>query len=494
MGRVLIAVLLAFGTFQGIPRSATDVVSYHFRIVVDSSITAAATVTWRGGGDTLVLDLVGMTVDSVGGGVPFTRDSTTLRIAAGARRSVTVYYHGRPSDGLIIRDNARGRPSWFGDNWPNRARFWLPTVDHPSDKARVTWDVVAPPGYRVVTNATGTSAIPTYCMVIGVAPMTVSTHRAASGRIPIEVWAYPEDSAFADSVPFRRATEMVEIMERLVGRYSYERLAHVQSSTRYGGMENSSAIFYAENGYVRRRMGEGVVRHETAHQWFGDAVTERDWHHVWLSEGFATYFDAVLAQQLDGDSAYRRVMAGSRASYMRSEAVSRPIIDTTITDPNRLLNANSYQKGGWVLRMLRQEVGDSAFFRGVRSYYRRWKDSTALSADFQREIERAAGRRLEWFFRQWLWQPGYPRLDVAWRYDETTGHAALTVRQTQPGRFRMPTVPIVFKDEAGEIQRYRLTLDERYREQTASFTVRRPPTVLEVDPDGTLLLSAEVRR
>lgn len=247
------------------PPPAVDVQAYHFRVVLPDTgtvIHAAARIEFTSRTDTLALDLVGMTVDSVTGGV-FTHDGTTLRIATTAR-TISVYYHGSPRDGLIIRNNARGRRSFFGDNWPNRARFWLPTVDHPSDKARVSWDVVAPAGMEVVTTRTGDRAIPTYCMVVGVTEMTVSRR----GRT--EVWAYPEDSAFADSVPFRRAPEIL-----------------------------AAAIFYNEAGYVQRRTGEGVVRHEVAHQWFGD-------------------------------SAYWRVMHGSRASYLRSTVTARPIIDTTI--------------------------------------------------------------------------------------------------------------------------------------------------------------------
>jgi aminopeptidase N len=460
-----------------------DVQAYHFRIVLPDTgtvIHAAARIEFTSRTDTLALDLVGMTVDSVSGGT-FTHDGTKLRIVTTAR-TVTVYYHGSPRDGLIIRNNARGRRSYFGDNWPNRARFWLPTVDHPSDKARVTWDVVAPAGMEVVTTRTGDRAIPTYCMVIGVTEMTVSRR----GRT--EIWAYPEDSAFADSVPFRRAPEILDVMERLVGPYSYERLAHVQSSTRYGGMENSSAIFYNENGYVQRRTGEGVVRHEVAHQWFGDAVTQRDWHHVWLSEGFATYFNAVIAQQLDGDSAYWAVMHGARASYLRSQATGRPIIDTTITDPNRLLDANAYQKGGWVLHMLRGLVGDSAFFRGVRAYYARYRDTTALSADFQREMERAAGQDLGWFFRQWLWQPAWPQLEVTWRWER--GAVLLTVRQAQPALFRIPAVPI----ELVGVGSRTIALDGRQARQTFRLPAAREPDSVRVDPGATLLLTAEVRR
>ena len=313
-------------------------------------------------------------------------------------------------------------------------------MDDPAHKATVSWVVSAPADLQVVANgrlerrSPGNGRaddlgyredrpIPTYTMVIGATRMTVSRHRPLiSGRdtIPMEVWAYPEDSAFADSVPFRRLTEIVEALQRFIGPFPYEKLAHVESSTRYGGMENSSAIFYAEQMYVSRRMDEGVVRHETAHQWFGDAVTERDFHHLWLSEGFASYFDLVAGAALDGDSVLTRGMRADAASYMHSRDVDRPILDTAVTELTQLLDANSYQKGAWVLHMLRGYIGRPAFFAGIRDYYRTYRDSSVLSDDFRRVMERASGKRLDWFFDQWLRQPGYPQLQVVWSYDSTT--------------------------------------------------------------------------
>ncbi len=501
-----------------------DVQSYHFRIDIPdtgSTIRGLATVlfeTRAGYDDTLRLDLVGMNVRRVFDvhtltQLPIWYDGRMLKI--GTRRldrrrpmGVVVEYSGAPQDGLIIRQNARGRRSAFGDNWPNRARYWLPTVDHPSDKARVLWSIQVPRGWRGVANmpecrrATGcreTAPIPTYTMVLGATEMTRSDHRpAVSGNdtVPIQVWAYPEDSAFADSVPFRRATEIVETMQRLVGPYPYGALLHVQSSTRYGGMENSTVIFYAEQPYVRRTMGEGVVRHETAHQWFGDAVTPREWAHLWLSEGFATYFGLVVGAALDGDSVLQRGMRGAAQTYLRSRVTDRPLVDSTTSDPNEILNANSYQKGAWVLHMLRQQVGDPAFFRGVREYYRAYRDSSVLSAQFQRAMERAAGANLGWFFEQWLRQPGYPQLDVGW--DTTTpGHAQLSIRQVQPeawGRFSVPRVPVEFVVGGEVVARRTFALDARYAERVAGFTLPAPPDEVRIDPDGTLLLTATVSR
>ena len=487
-----------------------DITAYHFRIDLPdtgSSIRGWASVFFDvkpGYDDTLRLDLVGMSVDRVAGmrslsAIPYTYDGTVLKIVQrGNVQAVMVEYHGAPRDGLIYHAaNARGHRSFFGDNWPNRARFWLPTVDHPSDKARVYWSVRAPRGMRLITNAGScdnrrrlacleSQPMPTYTMVLGAAPMTVSVHRPAVGpersAIPIEVWSYPEDSAFADSVPFRRATEIVEVMTRLIGPFPYSRLAHVESSTRYGGMENASAIFYDERAWSRGTLGEGTVRHETAHQWFGDAVTESDWHHVWLSESFATYFDAVVAGELDGDSAMQRVLQGDKRSYLASNVVNRPIIDTAIVDPNEVLNANTYPKGAWVLHMLRQTVGDSAFFGGLRDYFRTYRDSSVLTVALQRKVEQSSGQRLDWFFQQWLWQPGYPQLEAR------IVNGAISITQVQPGEwgsFRIPALPVAL---AGDGCPARITVAVLANRDPQSVTLPCAATGFTIDPDSQWLV------
>jgi aminopeptidase N len=493
----------------------------------------------RPGSDTLVLNLVGMTVDRVlqydmfsdpvrrPNDRPFSYDGNVLRIPllkasvpAGVTidgpfvEGVSVTYHGRPTDGLIIGMGARGRRVAFGDNWPQRARYWIPSVDEPRDKADVWFTIKAPPHWRVVSNGflsplsndgvwmwAERHPIPTYTMVIGAGEFTVSQHRPViNGRdtIPIEVWTYPEDSAFADSVPFRRATEIVEAMQRLIAPFPYEKLAHVQSSTKFGGMENSSAIFYAEKPYVERKMGEGVVRHETAHQWFGDAVTPRDWPHLWLSEGFATYFDGVIGAALDGDTVLVNSMRANAESYVSSNVTDRPIVDSGYAaDPIKLLNANSYPKGAWVLHMLRGTIGDSAFFRGLRSYYRTYRDSTATSEDFQRVIEKAARADLGWFFHQWLYQPGYPQLGVTWHYDAGARKVLLGITQRQKpewGLFRLPHVTLEFLGANGAKVRREVAVRADSRETTARVDLPFAPTEVRVDPDGKLLLQVTIGR
>jgi hypothetical protein len=367
--------------------------------------------------------------------LPIRYDGRVLRVAtrtATSRRlrGVVVEYGGSPQEGLIFRVNARGRRSVYADNWPNRARYWLPVVDHPSDKARVLWSIQVPRGWRGVANqpecrgegrarrCNESAPIPTYAMVLGATQqLTRSIHRpvTSGGRtIPIEVWSYPEDSAWADNGPMRRVSEIVEALDRLLGPYPYSKLSHVQSTTRFGGaMENATVVFYNERRYVAQNLPEATVRHETAHQWFSNAVTPADWPHLWLSEGFAVYFGALAGAALDGPAVLDSTLRAGMASYVSNPtATGVPLVDTAQHDPNLMLGANTYQKGAWVLHMLRHQVGDSAFFRGIRDFYRIYRDSSVHSAQFQRVMERAAGDTLDWFFRQWLGQPGYPELEI----------------------------------------------------------------------------------
>ena len=169
-------------------------------------------------------------------------------------------------------------------------------------------------------------------------------------------------------------------------------------------MENAGCIFYAENSVTGKGTAEGLMAHEIAHQWFGNSVTENDWHHVWLSEGFATYLTAVYLEKTYGKEKLDEQMKSARnrvlGFYKRSQ---RPIIDTTVTDLMKLLNANSYQKGAWVLHMLRRKLGDDLFLEGLRSYYKKYRNRNAGTSDFQKVMEGVYKKDLSEFFKQWLY-------------------------------------------------------------------------------------------
>jgi len=332
---------------------------------------------------------------------------------------VELYYRGFPDDGLILNKNIHGERTAFVDNWPNRTRFWLPTIDHPTDKATVHYTIHAPKEWKVIANGylfknevitpknsigpkedrltwewDVTVPISTYNMVIGAAALEVRTVGLAAcnnapasqredGCIEVTYWVYPQDVKKAEP-SFRRAKEMVDYFTEIIGPFPFEKLANVQSATRFGGMENASAIFYSESGIAKGRNIEGTVSHEIAHQWFGDAVTQADWHHLWLSEGFATYFGVLFFEHSEGVTNFRNRMNNNLQRVLKSKVTDRPIIDKEVNDLFKLLNSNNYPKAGWVLHMLRGILGDEIFFKGIQEYYRQYLHKTVLTEDFQK--------------------------------------------------------------------------------------------------------------
>jgi len=516
-------------------RSAFDVLDYQLTIELPdtgASIRGTATlqVQRTARSDSLVLDLLDLSVTRAtvdGKSARFSPTDAGVAIAlpkgAGGQFTATVDYSGTVVDGLIARRDSAGRWTYFGDNWPNRARHWIPSIDHPSDKATVTWRVIAPPSQTVVANGKLISTrdvrgydgsakkewiwresrrIPVYLMVIAAAPLAVyDLGDTACGLadkqrcVPQAVYTAPEQRNFSPG-PFARAGEMVQLFASLVGPFPYEKLAHLQSSTRFGGMENASAIFYADAGFRRGTMGDGVVAHETAHQWFGDAVTERDWPHLWLSEGFATYFGALWTRAARGDSAFRVQMADIRQTILAdSESVAkRPVIDTIETNLLALLNRNSYEKGGFVLHMLRNEVGERAFFNALRAYYATFKHATATTDDLRAAMEREVKRPMSWFFDQWLRRPGFPSVTAEWSYDAGAKEVAITVSQSSPfGNYQFPlTIAVI--DSAGGQHRTTLTMPSSGAAGAVRVPLASAPANVVLDPDVALLAQLQVVR
>jgi aminopeptidase N len=344
---------------------------------------------------------------------------------------------------------------------------------------------------NLVWNYRMDTPIPVYTMVVGIGRLASTRLPDAACRVrcvPLRVWTYPEDSSFAVAGPFRRAGRILDYFSGLIGPFPYAGLAHVESSTRFGGMENSTVIFYDEKLYQKKSLEERVVAHETAHQWFGDAVTEADWHHLWLSEGFATYLAALWQAHVDGDSALAEVMGKAASTVMESKETERPIVDTTATDLMSLLNSNNYQKGAWVLHQLRGLVGDSVFFFGLRRYYATYKDSTALSSDFARVMSQAAGQDLNWYFRQALLQPGYPMLDIVWSHRNKK--LTFDITQTQPAEWGVYRIPNLILLADG--RPVRLDVNGRQTRLVVNG-IERLPKRIEVDPRGWWLLRASVK-
>ena len=459
------------------------------------------------------LDFAGMQVDSLqvqGLARSFSLHNGSLsfdfgrKYARGEIAIVAVRYHGKPEHGLRIGTNTYGRRVFFAENWPNYAHYWFPSIDHPSDKATMRITVTAPRKYDVVSNGSLVQTrllpdgrkrtrwaerkpIPTYCMVIGVAEFSIARRPRVNG-VPLAWYSYAEDSGAA-ARKFSRTSSALEYFSSLIGPYPYEKLAQVQATALFDGMENAGAIFYRESLF--QETPEIPLTHEIAHQWFGNSVTESDWDQLWLSEGFATYFEALFSEHTEGPAALKQAMAGYANKLARSQlARSRPVIDPAQTDVMQKLNPLNYEKGAWILHMLRGMLGDARFFRGIRRYYSLYAGGNASSEDFQRATEAVSGIPLEVFFKQWLHQPGWPEYTFSWHWDQDAGEAEIDVRQQQTtGLFDM-TVDFAFETESGREIRKLHIVDT---EHVFRIPLQSKPLSIQLDPDGWLLKSVNVQ-
>ncbi|NQV73508.1 M1 family metallopeptidase [bacterium] len=506
-----------------------DVLNYAFDIkLADQSdmieMVATIDVLFVGPGQhQLRLDLVktsdeldgkGMIIDSItmdGASLAFQHQGDELLIDLGRempkseRIQVSVTYHGRPALGLIIGPTKYGDHSYFSKNWSSRARNWLATVDHPYDKATSEFIVTAPEKYQVVSNGLmieetnlgdgnrrthwkNSVPIAPWLYALGVAEFAVQHVGTFDGK-DIQTWVYRQDrdAGFYDfAVPTKKT---LAFYTDLVGPYSYEKLANVQATSVQGGMEAASSIFYNEKAVVgtRPRGWQNVIVHEIAHQWFGNAVTESEWNHVWLSEGFATYYTLLYRDYAYGREDFVNGLKASRAQvikYYMEEDPDYQVIPDHLEDLNKVSTLMTYQKGAWTLHMLRELMGVEAYNKGVRTYYAEFQDKTALTGDFRRHMEAASGMDLRSFLGQWLYQGGVPELTGSWSHKDGQLHIELI--QTAAKYWFELDVELDVQLENGEIKRINMHLLPR---EGSILSVPIEGTVVDVivDPETVLL-------
>ena len=474
------------------------------------------------------LDFGEMAVDSVtvnDQAAPYERSGGHLNIKLapamprGTSFMVAISYHGKPKDGLVLTADKAGKPSAVGDNWPDRVHHWIPCLDHPSAKATVTFSITAPAPDTVVANGrlerventsngartwtyTESVPIPPYCMIVAVgefARLDPPTREVT----PLAYYVPTTDKDFAMQ-GFAPANPSLKFFSQAIAPYPYEKLALIIGATRFGGMENSSAIVFSSTLFdprlqarmsnvfkIRESLVE-VVAHEIAHQWFGDSVTESTWSDLWLSEGFADYFAGLFIQRYEGEAAFQQYMKEEADRYFSYEKKTRtPIHDTETEDLFKLLNANNYQKGAWVLHMLRSELGNEKFFSGVRLYYDAHKNSIADSEDLRAAFEKASGRDLKDFFALWIYGAGHPRYELSWQWKTNRKKVRLVLRQLQAEPAFPNALPVDILTATG---RRRVILKPTGKQTIEEVKLSEPPTTVNIDPDNTVLKDAQAMK
>ena len=505
-----------------------DILNYKFEIHLNDTSdiiygSADIALNIKDSEDRVRLDLIsqgkdgmGMEVKKVtfnGSEVSYSHDNDVLLIETGAleyssRDIINVVYSGMPITGLIIGPNMHGDRTFFSDNWPNKARNWLPLVDHPYDKSTAEFVVIAPNHYQVISNGLlveetnlnkelkkthWKQSVPISCWLyaLGVAEFAVDYVDYFEGK-SIQTWVYKQDrdNGFYDfKIPTKHT---MEFFSDYIGPFAYEKLANVQSNSVKGGMESATAIFYSDVSVTGDRSvrWRNVVIHEVAHQWFGNCVTEYDWDDVWLSEGFATYFTLMFREHAYGrDDFVNGLNDAKRLVYNHYKTDKESsIVHNNLKDMKDVLTYSlQYQKGAWVLHMLRNYVGEDNFRKGIRNYYKKYYNSTTTTNQFKTEMEVVSGMNLDTFFDQWLYKGGNMVLDGNWKFDEKKGRIEVNLNQVQNDGylFEMPVeLGISYNDKNLEkIQTLKLE-KEKGRFYIASDS---KPISIKIDPNTKLL-------
>jgi len=417
----------------------------------------------------------------------------------------SIQYHGIPFDGLRIGATKLGDRSFFNENWPNRGRHWLPIVDHPHDKATSEFIVKAPAHYKVVSNGLlleeselgnqtrlthwkQSVPVSSWLFVLGVADFAVKYVDEFKGK-SIQTWVYAKnrEAGFYD---FDEPTKKVlEFYSNYVGPYAYEKLANIQTPSVNGGMETSSAIFYGEDLVTGKRdeRTRNVVIHEIAHQWFGNAVTETTWDDAWLSEGFATFFTLLFIENEYGKDEYTKGIIKARKTVY-DLSVKLPdfsIVSERTAEKEQVTSGITYQKGAWVLHMLRNLMGDANFKKGIQNYYTKYFNANTTTDEFRAEMEKVSGKDLKLFFKQWLYQPINPTINASWKYDASTKKLNVQLHQAQHFLYNVPVEIGYYKKGANTPTI--LTMNLKEKDQVFSFPLASSPEKLELDPRNVLL-------
>jgi len=504
--------------------------------VAKKTIAGVSSVTVRPLGKPLKwveLDAVDMRIrgvkDDSGASLRFEYDGKKLSIAlssaAPVGRDLTVHvaYAASPRQGLHFvaasKQPRRRLEAWTQGETEN-TRYWLPSYDFPDDTGTTEARVTVRKPLKVLSN--GRQLGPpkpgkdgwwtyhykqdkphvTYLIMLAISDFKV-LKKTWRGK-EISFWYQPED---AERVPrtFLPTLEMLDFFTKLLGvDYPWSKYAQVVARDyMWGGMENTSAtVLTADTLHDARGHADypsqNLVAHELAHQWFGDLVTCRGWTHIWLNEGFASYFAALFREHKQGWGDFIGQMFGGKR-WLNGELgrYQRPIVTHAFDRPFDMFDAHSYTKGAWVLHGLRGVIdNDALYFKGIGTYLKTYAHKVAETSQFRRVMEQVTGRDLGRFFTQWLHRAGMPKVEVSYSYDVRDKLLNVKLSQTHkatqrvPGAFELP-IDLVVTPQQGKAVRRRVWLRDRVRELTVPM--ERRPRVVEVDPRGIIAGTIELR-
>ncbi len=416
---------------------------------------------------------------------------------------VAVNYEGMPSERGLVFDEHNSMPMIYTYGLPFTAQQWFPCKDAPSDKAdsaditiTVPVPLVAASNGRLVrttTNSDGTQTFywevnyPIYPDVISVAATNYAMfilpyYYGKSDAMPMAFYVYPEDLEKAQK-QFAILPEMLRHHAAVFGEYPFIKEKYgIAEFAKQSFREHQTLPSFAANLITGGRENDWILAHELAHQWFGNCISVKNWSHVWLNEGFANYAYALWKESVEGKDSYLSVMR----SWDKDEFAGSVFIrDPTNTDA--LFSETTFQKGAWVLHMLRHVIGENAFFNALRSYVKSYSYRNACTEDFQSVCEKEYGQSLDWFFKEWIYGINRPIYEFSWtatsNEPRSTVKLSVNQAQTDAGLFEMPVDVVI---ETNLVQK-KFVVWHKSKTQDFVFTVDGRAERVALDPEGWVL-------
>jgi aminopeptidase N len=441
---------------------------------------------------------------------------------AGDRLEVSIRYEGKPTKGMYFILPDKDYPDRPKQIWTQGesedTHYYLPTYDYPNDRLTTETLLTVPASWITVSNGklisvsdagkglktwTWRESVPSSTYLLTVVAGEFDEVKDSWRGMPVTYYG-PKGRGDRLSINYSRTPTMIDLFSKKLGvDYPWEKYAQVMVDDFVaGGMENSSATTNTSSSLNHPKIAaelftdeDGLISHELGHQWFGDLVTCKDWGDVWLNEGFATFMENLWMEGHYGkDQADYERWDGARQWFGQSNLYNKPIVRHNFDDSSEF-DSNAYTKGGWVLHMLRHQLGEGAFYRGLKHYLEVNRGKNVVTADLAKAIEESSHINVDEFFTQWLYGAGAPKFDLSYSYDNDKHQVALTVKQTQKvegrvGIFRVP-VDVEITTTSGP-KLYPITVSKS--EEIFTFPSDSAPFTVLFDKGGNLLKLAEFHK
>jgi aminopeptidase N len=484
----------------------------------------------RDGTSKIVFDSAGLTIQKVAVNRAAAKFETTaekliIPLAAAAKAGdkfeITIRYEGKPVKGMyfILPDkDYPDRPSQIWTQGESEdTHYYLPTYDYPNDRLTTETILTVPASWITVSNGKLISVIdagkglktwywkesvPSSTYLITVVAGEFDEVKESWHGIPVTYYA-PKGRGDRLPINYGHTPAMLELFSKKFGDYPWEKYAQAMVDDFVaGGMENSSATTNNSSSLKHPKLApeyptgeDDLISHELGHQWFGDLVTTKDWGNIWLNEGFATFTETMWTEAHYGkDQADYERWTNRREWFQSSNLWSKPMVRHDFDDSSEF-DENSYNKGGWVLYMLRHQIGDDAFYAGVKHYLEVNRGKNVVTADLAKAIEESSHTNVDQFFSQWVYGAGAPKFDLSYTYDGEKRQVTLAVKQTQKiegrvGLFRVPMEVEITTASGPKLYNITVSKDKQSFWLPADST----PLMVLFDKGGHVLKSAEFHR